>query len=117
MGLLRVVFKVVGVLVLALIGLTAFLYFTDYEADATITQKGRDEGGDYVVIHPRLIPTDLKQHVDAQAAQFVCVGYKVTFRVQSQHYRVLDQRDRLVYDSESGLNDAFSPARCSGLPL
>lgn len=117
MGLVKVVFKVVGILVLAVIGLAAFLWFTDYEADATVTEKGRDAGGDYVVIRPRLIPKDFQQHVDAQAAQFVCVDYKVTYRVQTQHYRVLDTQGRLVYDSESGLNDAFSPIRCSTLGI
>lgn len=115
MGLLKLIVRIVGILLLAIVGIAAFLYFTDYQAEATITEKGRDDGGDYVVIRPRLIPMDIRQEVDAQAASFVCVGYKVTYRIQSQQFQVLDQQGRLVYDSESGLNDAFAPVRCGAL--
>lgn len=113
MGLLKVIFSVVGLLVLAVVGLGAYLYFTDYEASGTVTEKGSDENGDYVVIRPKLIPYDVKQSVDGSAAQFVCVGYQVTFRIQTEHYQVLDRAGRLVYDSEEGLTDAFSPTRCA----
>lgn len=113
MGLLKVVFSIVGLLVLAIVGLGAYLYFTDYEASGTVTEKGSDESGNYVVIRPKLLPYDVKQTVDASAAQFVCVGYQVTFRIQTEHYRVLDDRGRLVYDSQDGLTNAFSPTRCA----
>lgn len=117
MGLLGIVFKVVGIVILAVIGLAAFLWFTDYQAEGEITEKGRDSTGDYVVIKPKLIPRDIRQDLDSNAASFVCVGYKVTYRIQSQHYQVLDADGRLVYDSKDGLNDAFSPVRCSTLPV
>lgn len=117
MGLIGGVLKIVGLLVLALVGLAAFLYFTDYAAEGSITEKGRDEGGDYVVIRPKLVPYDYRQPLDASAAAFVCEGYQVTYRVQSEHYQVFDQQLRLVYDSAEGLTDAFSPIRCASLPL
>jgi len=115
MGLIKIVLSIVGLLILAVIGLAAYLYFTDYEADGTITQKGKDSEGDYIVLRPRLIPYDHSQHLDGNVAQFVCQGYEVTFRLQSHHYRVLDGQGRLVYDSEEGLTDLFTPTRCAVL--
>lgn len=115
MGLLKIIFAVLGVVILAVVGLGAYLYFTDYEAKGTVTQKGSDSNGAFVVIRPDLIPRDIKQSVDANAAQFVCVGYQVSYRIQSGHYQVLDTRGRLVYDSVDGLNDAFAPTRCAVL--
>lgn len=115
MGLIKGIVSVVGLLILAVVGLGAFLYFTDYEAQGTITQKGSDSQGTYIVITPDAVPYDVTQRLDGQAANFVCEGYKVTYKVQSQHYRVLDQQSRLVYDSKTGLNDAFTPVRCSSI--
>lgn len=112
MGLLGGILKVVGLLILAAVGLGAFLYFTDYTAEATITQKGSDAEGSYVVLRPKLFPYDVKQRVDAQAAQFVCEGYQVTYRIQTERYQVRDDQGRVVYDSEEGLTDTFSPIRC-----
>lgn len=113
MGLLGTVFKIVALVVLAVIGLGAFLYFTDYGAEATITEKGRDAEGDYVVLKPRLIPYEVKQRLDGQSAQFVCEGYGVTYHIQTEKYQVRDGEGRVVYDSEAGLTSAFSPARCA----
>lgn len=115
MGLLKGLLKIVGLLVLAAIGLAVFLYFTDYEAEGTITQKGRDAEGAYVIIRPELVPYDIRQPLDENAVSFVCEGYQVSYRVQTQHYQVKNRDGRLVYDSETGLNDAVSPLRCSTL--
>jgi hypothetical protein len=115
MGLIKLIVSIVGLLILAVVGLGAYLYFTDYEAKGEVTAKGRDAGGDYVIIRPDLIPRDFKQTVDANAAQFVCPGYSVTYRLQSGHYRVFDQQERLIYDSAEGLTDLFSPTRCAVL--
>lgn len=117
MGLIGGILKIVALILLALVGLSAFLWFTDHEAQATITEKGRDGGGDYVVIRPKLIPYDYKQPLDASSAAFVCEGYDVTYALQSGHYKVMDEEGRLVYDSNEGLTDAFSPLRCSVLGL
>lgn len=113
MGLVGLVLKIVGVLILALVGLAAFLYFTDYAVEGEITEKGSDSSGSYVVIRPKLIPYDYKQAIDSNSAQFVCEGYQVTYRIQSGHYVVADRSGRTVYDSEDGLTDAFSPIRCN----
>lgn len=113
MGLVGLLLKIVGVLILALIGIAAFLYFTDYAVEGTITEKGNDSNGAYVVIRPKIIPYDYKQTIDANSAQFVCKGYEVRYQVQSGRYVVSDGQGRTVYDSESGLSDAFAPVRCS----
>ena len=112
MGIIGGVLKVVGLLILAVVGIAAFLYFTDYAAEAEIKEKGSDADGNYVVIRPKLIPRDFTQRIDSQAASFVCEGYQVTYRVQSGHYQVLDEQGRQVYDSNEGLTDAFTPIRC-----
>jgi hypothetical protein len=102
MGLLKGIVSLVGLLVLAVVGLGAYLYFTDYEAAGTITEKGRDAEGSYVVIRPKLVPYDIRQPLDSDAARFVCEGYEVRYRIQTQYYEVRDDNGRLVYDSENG---------------
>jgi hypothetical protein len=117
MGLIGLVVKILGVLILAVVAIGAFLWFTDYEAEATITDKGRDAEGDYIVLRPKIYPRDVTHHIDAEAAQFVCEGYQVGYRLQTKHTTVRDAEGRVVYDSENGLTDLFSPIRCSGLGL
>jgi hypothetical protein len=107
MGLIGGLFKAVGFVVLVLVGLGAYLYFTDYAVEATITDKGSDAGGDYVVVTPELAPYDIRQEVEPEAVQFVCEGYRVTYRIQSGVTHVYDREGRLVWDSENGLNDAL----------
>lgn len=113
MGLVGLALKIVGALVLVLVALGAYLYFTDYAVEGTVTSKGRDSGGDYVVVTPKLFPRDIRQDIDSQSAQFVCEGYGVSYRVQSGHYQVRDREGRLIYDSTEGLTDTFSPIRCA----
>lgn len=114
MGIVSLVAKVVGALVLVVVGLGAFLYFTDYEAQATVTQTGKDGSGHYAIIVPRLAPFyEHRAALDSQSAQFVCEGYQVTFRLQSQAFRVFDETGRvLVYDSEDGLQAQDATLRC-----
>lgn len=113
MGLLKGIVSIVGFLILAVIGLGAFLYFTDYEVQGTITEKGQDADGAYVIIHPQLIPRDVRQPLDDNAAPFVCEGYTVTYRIQTGSYTVRDTQGRLVYDSHDGLTNLYSPTRCA----
>lgn len=115
MGLLGGIVKLLVIILLAVVGLAAYLYFTDFEAEGTITDKGTDSGGDYVVIKPKLLLKPITQHIDSNAAQFLCEGYHVGYRVQSKHYTVSDAGGRVVYDSETGLNDALTPTRCAVL--
>ena len=106
MGLLGIVVKVVGALVLVLVGLGAFLYFTDYEAKATVTDRASDSAcppgaaSCSVTVTPKLLPSyHYTTKIDRQYWQVVCVGYQVQFRVQTHAYRVFDQAGTLVYDS------------------
>lgn len=115
MGLLGTVFKIVAILVLAVVGLGAYLWFTDYEAEAVVTDKGSEGGRYYIVLSPKLIPTEIRQDLDRQSWEVVCEGYQVTYRIQTQQYRVYDRSGDLVYDSESGLADAIAPVRCAAL--
>lgn len=113
MGLLGKVFGVLGFLILVLVGLAAYLYFTDYEAKATVTDKGQDENGPYVVVTPNLLRfLDVEHSLTQEQANFVCVGYEVAFRVQTKHFQVFDDRGTLVYDSEDGLQDSEALLRC-----
>lgn len=120
MGLLGIVVKVVGAIVLLVVGIGAFLYFTDYEAKATITETGRDAGGAYVVATPRIAPFyDYKQKLDDQSAQFVCKGYEVTFRLQTHALKVYDRDGNLVYDNKRStpLSPTADLVRCGTLGL
>jgi hypothetical protein len=115
MGFLGIVWKVFAVAFLAIIGLSAYLYFSDYEAKATVTERGSDAEGNYVVIKPdsRLIPYEHKAYIeDANAYRFVCEGYKVTIAIKSLHYQVFDTKGSLVYDSASGVKDITAAAQC-----
>lgn len=112
MGLIKGIFTVVGLIVLAVVGIAAYLWFTDYEAQATITGKGEDSNGPYVVITPKLFPRDIQQTVTSDQASFICVGYKVTYRIQTGHYQVFAEDGTLVYDSEQGLVNTAEALRC-----
>ncbi|GEM_PF-4565880 len=115
MGLLKGVFTVLGVLVLALVGIAAYLYFTDYAAQATITGKGTDSSGNpYVVVTPKLLPgVHVQKTIPSNVADFVCVGYQVQFHVNTQAYRVFDKSGALVYDSATGQSNLGAAARCA----
>lgn len=115
MGLLGLVLKIVGIVILAVIGIAAYLWFTDYAAEATITQKGSDSTGSYVIIRPDLIPYDYRQALDANSAQFVCTGYRVEYRIQSGSYTVFDREGDPVYSSEGVRPDPLEAVRCSAL--
>jgi hypothetical protein len=119
-GLLGIAFKVVAALVLIFVGLAAFLYFTDYEAKATISETGRDEGGAFAVVTPRIAPwIDHKQALDDQSAQFVCKGYEVSFRLQTRALKVYDREGDLVYDNQRAqpLSPSVDLVRCGALGL
>lgn len=115
MGLLKGIFTLVAVLVLAVVGIGAYLYFVDYEARATVTDKGEDSGGEYVVVTPKLLPFyDHKAYLDDETAPFVCVGYEVKLRVQTQVYQVFDAAGDLIYDSKTGDRNTIGALRCAG---
>jgi len=119
MGLVGRIVSIAVFVVVVAAALGGFLYLRDAAVTATITDKGSDADGAYVVVTPRLYPTDIKQYVDANAADFVCVGYQVEYHVRSGHYLVYDQNGGLVYDSNDGLVNAGEALRClasGGIP-
>lgn len=115
MGLFGIVWKVVAVTILAVIGLGAYLYFTDYEVSATVVERSRSANDPYVVIQPDaafLASYLYKAQLDSETWQFVCEGYNVKFHVKSQIYKVYDGRDRLVYDSATGEVNQQAAVEC-----
>ena len=121
MGLLGIIWKIVAITFLAIIGLGAYLYFSDYEAKATVTEHGEDAGGTFVVIRPKLVPFDHKEYLDRETWNVVCKGYAVQFKLKSAEYRVFDATNDLIYDSATGEKNLVGAAKCGishgGLPL
>ena len=116
MGLFKVITSILGLLALAIIGLGAYLYFTDYAVEGTIVERGSDANGSYVVVSLKTIPRDVQQSVDANAARFLCEGYEVSYRVQSQFTEVRDRNGRPIYNSDDGLLlDPLNLTDCSRL--
>jgi hypothetical protein len=120
-GLVKTLFTIVAAVVLILVGIAAYLYFTDYAAHATVTGKGSDAQGDYVVVTPALLPTwHYTYHFSSDQdkyAPFVCTGYDVAFHVQTHQMQVRDATGRIVYDSNAQPDYAQLVAnalRCNG---
>lgn len=113
MGLFGILWKVVAVAIVAVIGLGAYLYFSDYEASATVVERGEDNGGTYAVIVPDVMPSyRYKAYLDEETWSFVCSGYNVKFHIKSQEYRVYDAQERLVYDSATGRLNQQAAIEC-----
>lgn len=110
MGLIGGLFRLVGFLVLVVIGLGAYLYFVDYTVEATITEKGGGPDNPYILVTPELLPVySVRQDLEPEAGQYVCEGYSVNYRIQSGYTEVMDRQGNVVYDSENGLRDALGP--------
>lgn len=104
MGLLKIVLSVVGILVLGAIVLGAFLWVTDYEVQATITEK---DGND-ITIRPKIVPRDFHHTLDSTIAPYVCEGYTVRYAIRSGYYLVHDAEGELFYDSRDGRPDSVA---------
>ena len=112
-GLLGTILKVVGVALLVLVGLGAYLWFTDYAAQASITDRSSACPPGEVVVTPKLLPSyDHRTALECSVWSFVCVGYEVEFRLQTKQYKVMDESGRVVYDSRTGEADTVGLARC-----
>ena len=115
MGLFGIVWKVVAVAILAVIGLGAYLYFTDYEVSATVVERSSSANDPYVVIQPDaafLASYRYQAPLEPEIWQIVCQGYNVKFHVKSQIYKVYDASDRLVYDSKTGAVNQQAAVEC-----
>lgn len=111
-GLLGTILKIVFAIVLVIVGLGAYLWFTDYGAQATVTDRSAQCPPGEVVVTPKLLPSyDHKTSLDCGVWQFVCKGFDVTFHVQTKAYQV-KEGDRVIYDSKTGATDTVGLAKC-----
>lgn len=112
MGLFGIVWKVVAAVVLLVVGLGAYLYFTDYEAKATVTDRSAQCPPGLVEVTPRILPT-LRQNVELSCDvwRVVCVGFDVGYHLQTKRTIVKDG-DRVLYDSATGEKDVAGLAQC-----
>lgn len=117
MGLFGIIWKILALLILAVVGLGAYLYFSDYEASATVVERSSDPNDPWVEIEPDL-PFLKAYRYRATLTQdqwtFVCEGYEVHFRVKSQVFQVFDLDGDLVYDSATGDINETAAAECVG---
>src|SRR5437870_4964716 len=113
MGLIHIVFTVVSAIVLIVVGLGAYLYFTDADVHAKIT--ARDSGSACPVtastcvigVTPDLLPFyHYSTKLDRSYWQFACQGYGVDFHLQTHKITVKKSDGTIVYDSDHppGLN-------------
>ena len=118
MGLIGIVLKVAGAIVLVVVGIAAYLYFTDYEARATITDRSATSPC-FAVVTPRLAPwIDYRAELSCDEARFVCEDYQVRYRVQTKAFKVLAQDGRtIVYDSQNSSLPVASALDCNRLGL
>ncbi|MCA1812435.1 MAG: hypothetical protein LC624_00615 [Halobacteriales archaeon] len=75
---------------LLLVLLAAGLYATDYGVGATITQKGNDSSGYYIVAHTQF-GLDVKKPLPLEQWVALSVGNFVVYHVQSGHTKVYDR--------------------------
>jgi hypothetical protein len=78
---------VLGVLVVALVGA---LYASDYGVGATITSKGQDGGGPYVVATTKLGGFQVKRNLPAQEWAAVQPGNFVVYHIASGRVELYD---------------------------
>lgn len=121
MGLIGILVKVVGAIVLIVVGLGAYLYFTDYEANAAVTGRASDAecpptaDSCAITVTPKIAPMwHYSKQVDRSAWQVVCVGFTVDFRLQTHEVKVYDQAKTLVYDStDPNATNLAALAKCA----
>lgn len=118
MGLLGTLVKAVGAVLLVLVGLSAFLWFTDYGAQAAVTDRSERCPPGEIEVTPKLWPAySHRTALDCGVWPFVCEGYAVTFHVQTKEYVVRDGSGRVVYESATGEADTVGLARCGASNL
>lgn len=116
MGLFGIIWKVVAILILAVIGLGAYLYFTDYEASATVVARSEDPNDPWVEIQPDLpllSAYTYRTSVSKEAWAVVCTGYEVKFHIKSQDYTVFNATGELVYNSVTGQINQTAALTCA----
>ena len=117
MGLFGIIWKILALLILAVVGLGAYLYFSDYEASASVVERSSDPNDPWAEIEPDLAFLKAYRYratLTQEQWTFVCEGYEVKFRVKSQVFQVFDLEGDLVYDSATGNIDEAAAVRCAG---
>ncbi|HWG90849.1 MAG TPA: hypothetical protein VNZ52_08395 [Candidatus Thermoplasmatota archaeon] len=115
MGLFKWILIGLGLVVLLTAGTGAYLYFSDYAAEATVTEKGTDDSGQrYVIVTPKLYPYPVKVSVSSQEYEVICKDYFVLYRIQSGHTQVYSREGgSLIYETGRGIVDTGAAARCA----
>lgn len=85
---------IAGGLLLLLILSGAIAYGSDYGVEGTITDKGRDAEGCFVIVTTKIGGVDVQRHLSCMKAAFVQRGFFVVYHVQSGTTE--------VYTSEGG---------------
>lgn len=107
MGLLKWIGRLLGLFVLAVVFLGAYLYFTDAAVEATVTEAGSN----YAVVTPKLLPSyHYRVDLDSTTASVVCKGYQVEFRIQSKDLIVRDAGGDIVYSEKEGRKTTYPNA-------
>lgn len=113
MGVLGIVWKVLTLVILALIFLVAYLYFSDHTVEGEIVATDPDANPPWADAKLGLLGYTHRAQLDDAAADFVCVGYKVYYGVRSETLRVEDKTGATIYDSsKGGLQDVAGLLRC-----
>lgn len=117
MGLIKWILTLALAAVLVVAGVAAYAYFTDYAVEATVTEKGEDSKGPYIVLTPKLYDASYRHYLDRNSWSAVCQGNYVLFNVKSQHYALYtkdpQEGGELVYDSDRGLVNTGAAFSCA----
>lgn len=89
----------VGGLVLALLLLALALYAMDYGMGATVTDKGQDSQGRYIVLTTDLLGIEVTRYLPATQWAAVQEGFYVVYHVKSGHTEVYaSEGGRLIWE-------------------
>lgn len=85
---------VVGGLLLLILLIGAGAYATDYGVEATVTDKGQDSEGCFLIVTTEMGGFDVKRHLSCTKSSAVQRGYFVVYHIRSGTTK--------VYTSEGG---------------
>ena len=93
-----VVLKTVGLAVLVLVAIVAVLFISDYGVEATITSKGQDSQGSFIVATTKIGGLGLRQDLPPQQWFLVQVGNFVVYHIGSGNLQVYQREGgQLLY--------------------
>jgi hypothetical protein len=77
--------------VLLILGGLGLLYATDYGLEATVTQKGSDDRGHFIVATTKLLGVQVRRDVPVNQWLGLSVGNFLVYHIQSGHVTVYDR--------------------------